>query len=53
MWENVPNCTTFVIWLFRVSYFAISLSQIDNQLSFSYFEKNHSQIQLKLIFIME
>jgi len=32
MWENVPNCTLLVICLFRVSYFAISLSQIDNQL---------------------
>jgi hypothetical protein len=45
MWENVPNCTLLVICLFRVSYFAISLSQIDNQLLFNYFAKYHSQIK--------
>jgi len=28
MWENVINCTRVIIWLFRVSYFANSSSQI-------------------------
>jgi hypothetical protein len=45
MWENVINCIGVLICLFRINYFAISLSQIDYQLLFNYFGINHSQIK--------
>lgn len=44
MWENVPNCTLFIIWLFRVSYFANSSSQILKLFRINYFANSRSQM---------
>lgn len=46
MWENVPNCILLIIWLFRVSYFANSSSQI-LKLIINYFGLIISQIRVR------
>jgi hypothetical protein len=51
MWENVINCTALIIWLFRVSYFTNSSSQI-LKLIISYFGLIISQIRVRKCVIL-